>query len=952
MKRIDLMIIFIFLFLFFIPVVSAIPWWNTSSIYKFDTTPTRYGTVKLNLTNANCESNSTWICGNGIFNYSYTDNYTVRTNIYFVDNDQSGLPLYFYNISGSTAIVFVNFTNLNPKQIYVNRTNRTFNNSLACTDRSVFRFCNDFEGSSIAGNWSASAGTLTQSGNGYLRYVSNTGNFQRAASSYSPDTTGSWAIIVDHGVESTTDGYAYIGQTGTDSAGSGATNQISFGNTQGNAFMQLYTYSGAGTSTSYATAASYWDQPTYVNLEIRKNGSLNTAQASIYTKSNVFVERQTNAVNVPNSANPLGLYGANNLAQLLYFFAVSDYNTSESAFSNFTKYGNPTITIVQSTTTRYSNDSLVTDPVCCFDYNKVKQIIITENYTGSFNISFDIKRMPFGTGTVYGQIYKNGVIYGVEHSSSSLSFTTFTEAFNFASTTYGDTYELYIKDDGSAPATEAQNFRIKFNYDYPNNTPTLINPANGSSQSFAFPPQYGDINFTWSQIGDSGYNILAAKDINFNLPVFNTTVSNPYYTQSIEQGVYYWKVRTFNSGFTPGNWSDTFSFTQVPTTATGVNNSSSGIVYQIINNQISPISGAKVEIYNSTWYDFMITGDNGYYLFQNLDDNTTYTLKATKVDDFDDSPLIPVTPLSYQTITTNILLQKCTSVFTCFYNKQYVTFSVQDIYFNRYSDVDINAFENGDISAYASSITDNTGKATMLLVKSQQYRIEITNSTQGISQTVYIIPSEQYYVIIITPSDINERFREPGNANDNLIITPSSEIINTNQAYINISYLNTTGTISNVTVNITLSNNDGTNTTLNSTSANVSSNTFYYLINGYEGKSFTIWMKILASDNSTILYNFKYGFTFKGIPQNPYSQNITFIGIMAVLLILFVASFFSETTAGIGGLIVSLFAGVLYKMGFMNASWFGNYLEIAISACVVFSIIYLIFQRSQKEGVQ
>ena len=117
----------------------------------------------------------------------------------------------------------------------------------------------------------------------------------------------------------------------------------------------------------------------------------------------------------------------------------------------------------------------------------------------------------------------------------------------------------------------------------------------------------------------------------------------------------------------------------------------------------------------------------------------------------------------------------------------------------------------------------------------------------------------------------------------------------------------------------------------------------------YSGKSYTVKLTIY-NDSLGVEYIFNYGFTFQGVPVDPYAGDDLFKGIIAILFIFFIASFFSETTAGIGGLIVSAVAGLMYAAGFMNASWFGAYIPFAIGFGLVISIVYVVSQRNAKEG--
>jgi len=558
--------------------------------------------------------------------------------------------------------------------------------------------------------------------------------------------------------------------------------------------------------------------------------------------------------------------------------------------------------------------------------------LYSNNYTNNQTLNFSAVK------TTSVLFYYNGTVVNwcVDGVCTGTTTPTFTNYFS------GSTTPVLITLVGNS-------FNVTWNVTvlpYSDFIPTLTSPTNGSSITFSYPPQYGDVPFTWSLIGSSGYNMIIASDINFNLVISNHTTSDNFTSHTLESGTYYWKVRTYNTGDI-GSYSDVFSFTLSPSSNITVNNSSQGIVYHLVNGQITPISGAKVELYNTTYYTYQVTGDNGYFIFTGLAASTTYNLKASKVDEFDDSPIIPVTIVANASVTTNILMQKCVSVFTCFYNKQWVTFAVQDIYFNRYPNTTITSYKNGELTADDGGETDYSGKITLLMIKNQQYRLELVNVAEGISQTVYIVPGDTFYVLIVTPTQTY--FKTPDNENDDLVITPSTYTINATAAYINVSYLNITGHANQVTATVYLSNIDGTNTTVNTTTLTTSNTTFSYLVQPYSGQSYTVKLTIY-NDSLGVQYIFNYGFTFQGVPVDPYAGDDTFKGIIAILFIFFVASFFSETTAGIGGIIVSAVAGLMYAMGFMNASWFGAYVPFAIGFGVVISIVYVVSQKNAKEG--
>lgn len=611
------------------------------------------------------------------------------------------------------------------------------------------------------------------------------------------------------------------------------------------------------------------------------------------------------------------------------------------------------IPIIASNNVKYSNNTGNTTGALI--YTKLREITITENYTGSWKISY-LTHSGSGDDS-YTRIYKNDIAFGTENINVAGSLgndITYSQTFS-GYIDNSDRFSVYGHVTTGGFIVFASTFRILFDYDYANATPTLTYPTNTSTISFNYPPQFTDVNFTWNTIALSGYNMLIAKDINFNVITDNSTTPNSYISHSLEASTYYWKVRTYNDGgATIGNWSNTFSFTLFPMTATTVNNSSQGIVYQLLNGNPSTISGVKVELYNATYYTYQVTGDNGYYLFTNLVVGQTYSLKASKLEDFDDSPVIPVTILANSTVTNNILMQKCTSVFTCFYNKQWVTFAVQDIYFNRYANITITTYIDGNLNPDDIEVTDTNGKGTFLMVKNTQYRIEAINSVLGINQVMFIIPGDPYYVIIVNPALAS--FSTPNNENDLIMVTPSSKVINATHAYMNVTYTNASGISHTVNATLMIINGDTTRTILGNQSVSSANNTFSFIVSGYAGNSYIIKLEVFGSP---LQHFWQYAFKFPGIKANPYSSSDTFLGILSVIIILFFATLFDEKTVGIGGLIVSGITGILYDMGFMNAPFFGailfdgtyySVIPFAVGLTMLMSILYIINQRNAKEG--
>lgn len=91
-------------------------------------------------------------------------------------------------------------------------------------------------------------------------------------------------------------------------------------------------------------------------------------------------------------------------------------------------------------------------------------------------------------------------------------------------------------------------------------TPTLQSPANGAELEAAT----FDFDFSWSSVTDAdSYQIQIADNANFDNPgSLNSSSNNINITSSdiVSGNTYFWRVRATSPGFTPSDFSQTFSF--------------------------------------------------------------------------------------------------------------------------------------------------------------------------------------------------------------------------------------------------------------------------------------------------------------------------------------------------------------------------------------------------------
>jgi len=647
-------------------------------------------------------------------------------------------------------------------------------------------------------------------------------------------------------------------------------------------------------------------------------------------------------------ATPMGLYFRQQAGTGRVHYAFARNFTSPEP--TITTWGNASadeyIPIISSDTIRYSNDTEISY-LDSSGFIKRQSIIVTENYSGSWKINFGLCSNS-AIFAAHGQIYKNGVAYGTYRTNSIGSCITYTETFINISILSGDEISIYADIEVGDATGSTKQFRILFDYDYANFTPTLLTPANGSLLSFNFPPQTDDITFTWSSIGESGYQFQVAEDTAFNILEYDITTTTATTTQAIDAGTHYWRVRTNNVGLDDGNWSDTFSFLMTETTPSISGAAIQGVVYFLSGNTPIPLQSATVFLYNATFTEQKLTGSNGYFLFDSLENNSVYYLKAS-LKDYQTSEIITINVSGV--MTYNIQLKPTEPTF--FENdKQYVLFTARWLFC--WSDCDIEGatmtvYKSGEATAAQigaesnPKTTDSTGSASFLLFKTQQYRITLVNSTQGINSEMTLYPKDTSYLWLIDRAD------EPFQDNDVLerdaiLTTVTKSVINSTAAYINVTYNDTLTQTTNITIYL-----NQTNSSLSS--ANGTGNmTASFIVSPYQGQSYLIHFFGYNSEYGTIDYTYSVLFekTDVGISGIPSALWLWF----AVGVMFFTAAIFTASTVELGLIIVCaegwifLALGLFGSLGTTGTTRFG----VALSLISVLAIMAYAKKQQTKEG--
>lgn len=588
------------------------------------------------------------------------------------------------------------------------------------------------------------------------------------------------------------------------------------------------------------------------------------------------------------------------------------------------------IPIVASDNIKYSNDVVYTDGIAT--YHKVKEINITENYIGSWRIKFDLQGDSDGGTFGFAKIYKNGVPYGNEQSKLNFGYVTFTQNFSNITILSGDQIQLYTHGTGGF-FSEVKNFRVEFDYDYANAIPILLTPTNGSTISFAFPPQFADVNFTWSQIATSGYNIQVAQDAAFSLLVWDVTSTVPYKNLPLDSNTWYWRVRTSNSGIT-GNWSNTFLFTFSETAPGTTGTNINGVVFEYIGNVQTPVSGASVYLTNSTNTFSTLTGTNGYFLFDGLA-NGTYSLYSIK-QGYDNSQTFQVTTTYNATTTANLPMRIFISPYVP--NFVFEKFIIRSLFDDPYSGVTVNIYVNGNLNPSFTGTTDSLGQATFQLIKDTYYRLELSGGGLSGTITKHFYGKEESYLITIATG-----FPTGGDKNADINATLSIIAINSTWSNLTLYYNDLSNTTSIVNFYAQYYNN-GTLACVNQSSAVYpvtlgcavfkGNNTYIFGWNATSTK--------YGSMPADYVINFKAQNVSQQIPGLMEKMGASMLNWLSIMILIFVAGLFSAKSVRYGVVIVPAVATLLYWVGIFQVSAL-----IVHSALVIGILIHLRMNESK-----
>lgn len=531
-------------------------------------------------------------------------------------------------------------------------------------------------------------------------------------------------------------------------------------------------------------------------------------------------------------------------------------------------------------------------------------------------------------------IYVNGVL------ASSSSGTSSGIASSVSNLFIGSYAAGVFDFKGKIDEVKVYNYALNTSertLDYQHFHPVPSYPTNITIAA-TYPPQTTTINFTWHDTEYPADEIIVARDAAFNLIVVDDFVSTDYKVANLDSGLqYFWKVRQYNG--TTGTYGDT---SQVETFTIGSVSGASGrgiegIIYELIGGIATPVTGATVYIYNSTWSNLQITGSNGYYLFSGLS-NDTYNVYALK-QNYDTTAAFPVT-VNGSITQNNILIKKTISPYVP--NFVYEKFTVRGLFGDEFEGVTVTVFEGDSQNAMFTATTDSAGQAVFQLIKDQKYRLTFTGGGLSGTLTINIYGKEENYLVTVVGG-----FPSGGDRNSDITSNLTAITINSTWSNLSLVYNDTTSSTSLIWF---YARNLSTNVTCYQTNtADVVTLGCPVWASGSYQFGFNSTSSTYGFFHHDKIINFDAGHTPGSgksamIPVNPVPANTdtSLLNWGAVALIVLIGSLFSVKSVKHGAVVVPISAMIFWAAGWLNVSF------LILSCAVVIGIMYYMRQSESK----
>ena len=471
----------------------------------------------------------------------------------------------------------------------------------------------------------------------------------------------------------------------------------------------------------------------------------------------------------------------------------------------------------------------------------------------------------------------------------------------------------------------------------------LFNPINNSTIYTTYPPLIYDVTFDWQDVGSPQYRLMVAEDVNFNVMAVDIHIStNSSIRPLAVNKQYWWKVYSYD-GTTYSNSSEVYDFNLTGNSSlTG--SAIEGVVYGDIDGTNTVLSGAEVNIWNTTWSDSTVTGSNGYYLFTGVVSGQVYNVQAKK-DLYLDSSIALVTATANPVTHNFFLLPDRTSEEW----RHYVRFVIWGVS-GYYNNIEVKVYENSDITALYTATTGSDGSVTFILDRQQAYRVTFINASQGINREMNnLYPKEEEYLIFIASADPWTIYDEP--IDDIVGIGVTTEIINSTHAYVNVSYTDTMTETTAATVDLNQSNSsDAYNQTVIDSQSGFTNNwTHGFIVSNYKGSSY--YVNVLATHTTygaidqTYAVQFEDDIVIDGIPTKAWLY-------ISLLVMMFTGAMFAGPSKEGGAMIVCIEAWAFLMFGWFASIDHDGIMTVCIAVATVVAIIANINKFNRKEGFE
>ena len=394
---------------------------------------------------------------------------------------------------------------------------------------------------------------------------------------------------------------------------------------------------------------------------------------------------------------------------------------------------------------------------------------------------------------------------------------------------------------------------------------TLLTPANDSSTAFPFPPLLNTMVFAWEETNASGYKYQIATDSNFDLIAEEDIITDNTTSVDLEVGEYFWRVYAYDVD--EGLYSNTSAVWQFSITESGEEGTVTaidGVVYEAITSGNVEVDGALVNIWNDSWSDSMLVGQNGYYYFDGAQSGT-YSVRATKTG-YTDSSIELVTVQALNTTTRNILLQSSSGAGQA-YVDHYVKFIVKSLTGALYSDVEVNVYLGDAVTPQHTGTTGTDGSISFELNEYQEYRITFEKTSPSIDREITLYPKDDSYTVYVDIGTMIDDLLNPDDEEQAITaidVSVTKTIINDNTANITVNYNDIMDETSGLTLTLSqsIAGNTTNKTVLSTVDLGTANNTAYnFTVTNYNGESYLIEIEAIHTTHGTIYR--MYGIQFE-----------------------------------------------------------------------------------------